>query len=239
MATGVAKDAGAQIEKATAKISNPIIACVQTALQSRYGGAIAQVFAQESQKNLEANAEQQPVKIDTSDLVASNAASISGLVLVVTRRVIGKVVQTVGTRIAGVVASEIVSAVAGIVGLALIAKDIYDAGDGVFPIIAERMKAEETKLVIKDEIGKTIQADIGQQVGQIAQETCGEALLGLARLQAEVQPPAFAQREEPDLRRIPEGPASRPARQARPDRRYPLRHRGREESSLSASPTDR
>jgi hypothetical protein len=41
MATGVARDAGTQIEKATAKVSNPIIACVQTALQSRYGGAIA------------------------------------------------------------------------------------------------------------------------------------------------------------------------------------------------------
>ncbi len=58
-----------------------------------------------------------------------------------------------------------------LVGLALIAKDIYDAGDGVFPVIAERMKSDETKLLIKDEIGKTIQTDISQQVGAIAQET--------------------------------------------------------------------
>jgi hypothetical protein len=171
MATGVARDAGTQIEKASGKISNPVIACVQTALQSRYGGAIAQVFAAESQKNLEASAEQQPVKIDTSDLVATNAGSISGMVLVVTRRIIAKVVQSVGARIAGVVASRIVSSVAGLVGLALIAKDIYDAGDGIFPIIAERMKADDTKLLIREEIGKTIQLDIGQQVGQIAQET--------------------------------------------------------------------
>ena len=171
VATGVARDAGARIEKATSRISNPVIACVQTALQSRYGGAIAAVFAQESEKNLESNAGQPPVKIDTSDLVASNAASISGMILVVTRRVIGKVVQSVGTRIAGVVASRIVSSVAGLVGLALIAKDVYDAGDGVFPIIAERMKSDETKLLIKDEIGKSIQTDISQQVGAIAQET--------------------------------------------------------------------
>ena len=171
VATGVARDVGAKIEKATSRISNPVIACVQTALQSRYGGAIAAVFAQESEKNLESNAGQPPVKIETSDLVASNAASISGMILVVTRRVIGKVVQSVGTRIAGVVASRIVSSVAGLVGLALIAKDIYDAGDGVFPIIAERMKSDETKLLIKDEIGKTIQTDISQQVGAIAQET--------------------------------------------------------------------
>ncbi len=171
VATGVAKDAGAQIEKATAKISNPIIACVQTALQSRYGNAIASVFAQESEKNLEANTGQAPVKIDTSDLALNNAASISGMVLIVTRRVIGQVVKSVGTRIAGIVASDIVASVAGLVGLALIAKNIYDAGDGVFPIIGEQMKSEETKVHVKEEIGTTIQNDISQQVGTIAEET--------------------------------------------------------------------
>ena len=171
VATGVAREAGDKIEKATARISNPIIACVQTALQSRYGNAIASVFAQESEKNLEANTGQAPVKIDTSTLALNNAASISGMVLIVTRRVIGQVVKSVGTRIAGIVASDIVSSVAGLVGLALIAKNIYDAGDGVFPIIAEQMKSDETKLHVKEEIGKTIQADISEQVGAIAQET--------------------------------------------------------------------
>jgi hypothetical protein len=171
LATGVAKDAGAQIEKATAKVSNPIIACVQTALQSRYGGAIAQVFAQESQKNLEAKAEQPAVKIGTSDLILNNAASISGIVLIVTRRVLAQIVESIGSRIAGIVASRIVSSVAGLIGLALIAKDIYDAGEGVFPIVSERMKSDETKTLIKGEIGKTIQADISQQTGAIAQET--------------------------------------------------------------------
>jgi hypothetical protein len=171
LATGVARDAGAQIEAATAKVSNPIVACVQTALQSRYGGAVAQVFVQESQRNLEARAEQPAVKIGATDLVLNNAGSISGIVLIVTRRIIASLVEGIGSRIAGVVASRIVSSVAGIVGLALIAKDIYDAGEGVFPIVAAQMKSDETKTVIKDEIGKTIQADITQQVGNIAQET--------------------------------------------------------------------
>jgi hypothetical protein len=178
MATGVAKDVGTQIERATSKVSNPIIACVQTALQSRYGGAIAQVFVQESQKNLEASADQPAVKIETSDLVANNAASISGLVLIVTRRVIAQIVESLGARIAGVVASRIVSAVAGLIGLALIAKDIYQAGAGVFPIIEERMKSDETKNLIKEEVGKTIQADIGQQIETIAQETAERLYAG-------------------------------------------------------------
>ena len=171
LATGVAKEAGGQIEAASAKVSNPIVACVQTALQSRYGGAVAQIFVQESQKNLEAHAEQPAVRIGTGDLVVGNAASISGIVLIVTRRILASIAENIGSRIAGVVASRIVSSVAGLIGLALIAKDIYEAGDGVFPVIAERMKSDETKTLIRDEIGKSIQADIAQQAGNIAQET--------------------------------------------------------------------
>lgn len=171
LATGVAKDAGAQIVAATAKVSNPIVTCVQTALQSKYGGAIAQVFAQESQRNLEARAGQPAVKIGTGDLVINNAASISGIVLIVTRRILASVVENIGSRIAGVVASRIVSSVAGLIGLALIAKDIYEAGEGVFPIISDHMKSDETKTLIKDEIGKSIQTDITQQTSNIAQET--------------------------------------------------------------------
>lgn len=170
MAKGVATDAGQQIERATQQVANPVITCVQTALQTRYGGAIAAVFAQESQKNLETD-KAGPVRIDTSDLVLNNTASISGIVLIVTRRVIARVVQSIGRRIAGVVASRIASLVATVVGVVLIAKDLYEAGDGVFPLIADRMKADETKQLIKDEIGKSIQSEITQQVGTIAQET--------------------------------------------------------------------
>ena len=90
------------------------------------------------------------------------------------------------------VASRIVSSVAGLIGLALIAKDIYEAGEGVFPIVADRMKSDETKTLIKDEIGKTIQADITQQAGTYRPGNRGADLFGLARLQAKIQAPAVA-----------------------------------------------
>ena len=171
LAAGVARDAGAQIEKTAAKISNPVLACVQTALQSRYGEAVAQVFAQESQKGLEAKAGQPAVKIGSSDLAVSNAGAIAGIVLIVTRRTVAVVAETIGKRIAGAVAGRIVSSVAGIVGVVLIAKDLYEAGAGVFPIVAERMKSDETKTLIKDEIGKSIRTDIVEQADVIARET--------------------------------------------------------------------
>jgi hypothetical protein len=171
IATGIAKEIGVRLEAAGARVSNPVLACVQTALQSRYGQAVAQVFAQESQRNLDVSAEEGRAKIQAGDLVLSNAASISGIVLIVTRRVIGRMVASMGRRIAGVVASRIVSSVTGLIGLALIAKDIYDAGDGVFPIIAERMKSDDAKNAIKAEIAKSIETDVTSQLADIAQET--------------------------------------------------------------------
>ena len=227
LAEGVAKDAGAQIEKATAKVSNPIIACVQTALQSRYGGAIAQVFAQESQRNLDTRAEQPAVKIQTSDLVLNNAGSISGIVLIVTRRVIAQIAESIGSRIAGIVASRIVSSVAGLVGLALIAKDVYDAGEGVFPIVAERMKSDETKALIKAEIGKTIQADITQQVGNIAEETADRIYAVWLDFKQKYNRLLSLSEKNAIFAEFLKRPAPRSIEQARPDRRHPIRQRGR------------
>lgn len=171
VASGIAADIGNRLESVTASVASPVLACVRTALQSRYGGAVAQVFEQESQRNLGVSAEEGQARIAPGDLILTNVASISGIVLIVTRRVIGRMVAGMGRRIAGVVASRIVSSIAGLVGLALIAKDIYDAGEGVFPIIAERMKADDTKALIKNEIATSIQSDVTQQLGTIAQET--------------------------------------------------------------------
>lgn len=169
LTSGIAGEIGKRLETATASVSGPVIACVQTALQSRYGGAIADVFQQESQRDFDAEAGR--ARIQPSDLILTNVASISGIILIVTRRVIGRMVAGMGRRIAGVVASRIVSSIAGLIGLALIAKDIYDAGEGVFPIIAERMKAEDTKTLIQEEIAKSIQAEVSGELATIARET--------------------------------------------------------------------
>jgi hypothetical protein len=80
-------------------------------------------------------------------------------------------VASIGRRIAGLVASRIISTFTGLIGLALIARDIYEASEGVFPLIAERMKSGEAKDLIKQELTKSIETDLGQQVGAIAEET--------------------------------------------------------------------
>ena len=171
LAQGVGTEFGSRIEKSSERISGPVIACVRTALQSRYGTAVAEVFSRETQDNLDIRTQVGATKIESSDLLLKNIGTISGIVLIVSRRVIARMVASIGRRIAGLVASRIISTFTGLIGLALIARDIYEASEGVFPLIAERMKSGEAKDLIKQELTKSIETDLGQQVGAIAEET--------------------------------------------------------------------
>ncbi len=171
LAQGVGADFGSRIEGSAAKVAGPVVACVRSALQSRYGGAVAEVFAHETETNLNVTPSIGAAKIDTGDLLLQNTGTISGIVLIVSRRIIARMVATIGRRVAGLVASRIISTFTGLIGFALIAKDVYDANEGVFPLIAERMKSDEAKDLIKQELTKSIQTDLQQQVSSIAEET--------------------------------------------------------------------
>jgi ABC-type transporter MlaC component len=162
---------GGRIEKSTEKVSGPVIGCVQKALQTRYGEALAQIFARETEQSIRVNPTGAVSKIDTADLALQGGATLSGIILVVTRQVIARMVTSIGTRIAGAVATRIVSTFTGIVGVALIVSDLYNAGDGVFPLIAERMKSAESKAVIKSEIARSLNTEVTQQLEPIGRET--------------------------------------------------------------------
>jgi hypothetical protein len=170
LATAVATDAGTQIEQATRKVSNPVLECVQAALRSRYGAAVAQAFTTDALAKIE-TAGTPGVSIGTKEFILQHPDAISGVLIIVTREIVAKIAQSIGSRIAGVIASRLVGLVASGIGVILIAKDVYEAGDGAFPVIAEQMKSDKTKAIIKDEIGKSLQADITTQAGAIAQQS--------------------------------------------------------------------
>jgi hypothetical protein len=171
LAQGVGKDFGDRLDAASSRVSGPVIACVRTALQSRYGGAVAQVFEQETQGKIDVNTLAAGAQIETSDLVLENVGTISGIVLIVSRRIIAQMVATIGRRVAGLVASRIISSFTGLVGLALIARDLYQASEGVFPLIEERMKSAEAKNLIKEELATSIETDLKAQIDTIGDET--------------------------------------------------------------------
>ena len=171
LAGSIGKDVGEKIETAADKIASPVIGCVQSALQTRYGAAVAQVFSQDTQDNLKVKSETAGARITSGDMMINTAPTVAGVALVVTRRIVGEMIASIGKRVAGMVATRIASSITGVIGFALIAVDVYEAGEGIFPTVAERMKSTDTKDLIKKEVAKSIENDVKVQTAAIGQET--------------------------------------------------------------------
>lgn len=171
LAQGVGKDFGAKVEKAAQALSAPIVACISTALQNRYGGAIAQAFTRETGAQFEVGTGAGVARFNAGDLAFERLGSISGIALIVSRSLVRRLAAALGRRMAGLLATRALSMLTGIGGLLLLAYDLSQAYDGVFPIIAERMKSDEAKDQIKQEITKSLSDELGQQIGKIAADT--------------------------------------------------------------------
>ncbi|MEJ2227330.1 MAG: hypothetical protein P8Y67_03650 [Alphaproteobacteria bacterium] len=171
IAVGVGKEFGMRIENAAGRVAEPLIACVRSALQTRYGSAVAEVFTKETEDDTKVSSQAGSTKISTTDLAIHGSGAITGIVLIVSRRVIARMAMNLGRRVAGAVATRLAATLVGLLGLALLINDLMEASEGVFPIIADRMKSDDAKNLIKEEIAKSIEADLRKQTGQIAAET--------------------------------------------------------------------
>ena len=171
LTSAIGEDIGGRLETAAAEASGPAVSCMRLALEARYGGAIAQSFVQQTEATLDVAAQSGTPVISTGDLVFQGSEAIGGLLLVMTRRMIARMVAQMGRRLAGAIATRIVSSFTGVIGLALIVKDLIDAGKGVFPLIEERMKSDESKKLIKTEIAESISGFVNDNIESISQET--------------------------------------------------------------------
>jgi len=171
LTTAIGEDIGGRLETAAAEASGPAIACMRLALEARYGSAIGQTFVDRTEQSLNIAARSGTADISTGDLVFEGSEAIGGLLLVMTRRMIARMVAQMGRRLAGAIATRIVSSFTGLIGLALIVKDIIEAGEGVFPLVEERMKSDESKKLIKTEIAETISSYVNDNIETISQET--------------------------------------------------------------------
>jgi len=171
LTSAIGEDIGTRLEAAAADASGPAVSCMQLALRARYGGAIAESFAQQTEQTLDTAAQTGEAPITTGDLVFEGGEAIGGLLLVMTRRMIARMVAQMGRRLAGAIATRIVSSFTGLIGLALIVKDVYEAGKGVFPLVEERMKSKESKKLIKTEIAESISSYVSKNIETISQQT--------------------------------------------------------------------
>jgi hypothetical protein len=171
LTTAIGEDIGTRLEDAAQQASNPAIACMRLALEARYGSAVSESFVQQTEQTLAVASQTGTPGISTGDLVFEGREAIGGLLLVMSRRLIARMVAQMGRRLAGAIATRIVSSFTGVIGLALIVKDLIDAGQGVFPLIEERMKSDESKQLIKTEIAESISSFVNENIESISRET--------------------------------------------------------------------
>ncbi len=171
LTTAIGEDIGTRLEDAAQQASNPAIACMRLALEARYGSAVSESFVQQTEQTLAVASQTGTPGISTGDLVFEGRQAIGGLLLVMSRRLIARMVAQMGRRLAGAIATRIVSSFTGVIGLALIVKDLIDAGQGVFPLIEERMKSDESKQLIKTEIAESISSFVNENIESISRET--------------------------------------------------------------------
>jgi hypothetical protein len=171
LAMRIGREVGKRIELATVDSARPASACIETFLGPRYGATIARIVATGAGKEYTIDASKGGAQISTGQVLAEGSEGIAGTVVLVVRRQLTNMAARIGQRIVGAVLSRVVSVVAGGIGLVLIAKDIWDFRHGVLPIIAEEMKAKETKEKVREELAKSIPEQIAESVKEIAAKT--------------------------------------------------------------------
>lgn len=171
LATGVGEQIGRSIELSTIDASGPAQRCVKAFLGPRYGTTVANAVEEDAGRAFAVNPESGGAQIGTRSVVLESAGGLTGAVVLLVRRQLGRMAQRLGQRMVGVVLGRIVSVAAGGVGLALIAKDIWDLRYGMLPIISSEMKSADTKEKVRAELARSIRAQIDAHMDDIAAQT--------------------------------------------------------------------
>jgi hypothetical protein len=176
MANGVGADIAKTIELATTDASEPALGCINAFLGPRYGQTIAGVVSIDAGREFSLDASKAAAPISTGSVVVQNSEGLAGAVVLLIRRQLAVMAGRVGQRLAGALLSRLVGMFAGGVGALLIAKDLYEAKDGVFPIVAREMKSAEGKEHVRAELARVISEQISEHTREIAQKTSERVL---------------------------------------------------------------
>jgi hypothetical protein len=168
LASGVAKEVGKSIEFASSDATVSLLQCLKAFVGPRYGNAVANALSGDASKGVVVNPGKGIGDVSAGSVLQKSTGGLAGATILIVRRQLANLAERVGQRIVGSVLSRLVSVVAGGVGLVLIAKDLWDFRNGVLPIIATEMKAPATKEKVREELAKTLSAQMNDHVMEIA-----------------------------------------------------------------------
>lgn len=160
-----------RIEKASDRIASPAFACLQSALRSRYGVLAARQFVRGAPEALKMKLAALGQPAPAAGAPASSTSTFLIVSLAMRQEILREITDTLIERIAGTVASRVAASVTGLLGLALAAFDLLRLGHGIFPIVAERMKSDEAKALVKKELARSLEAGVREKSQLIGEKT--------------------------------------------------------------------
>ncbi len=176
LVTGVGTDVGRTLELASTDAVAPALECVRTFLGDRYGTTVAGVVTADVEQDFGVKPKVGEATISSGSVMQHSSEGLAGAAILLVRRQLANMAARIGQRLAGTILSRLVSVAAGGVGLVLVAKDIWELRNGVLPIIADEMKSETTKGMVKDELAKTISEQISAHLNEIAAKSAERVL---------------------------------------------------------------
>ncbi len=171
LAGEVGREIGQAIVLTTADAAQPAQRCLKAYLGPRYGTTVARSVNRDAGAAFEIDPATSQATVTTGTVLLETSTGITGAVLLLVRRQMGRMAQRLGQRLVGSVLGRLVSAVAGGVGLVLIAKEFWDLRHGVLPIVAEEMKSEGSKDKVRAELAKSIKEQIAAHLDELAART--------------------------------------------------------------------
>ncbi|WP_072396487.1 hypothetical protein [Hyphomicrobium sp. CS1GBMeth3] len=168
LATGVGNEVGQTLELASQDAVGPSLECLRAFLGGRYGTTVARIVSGDVEHDFGVQTQAGRAAVSSGTVLQQSSQGIAGAAMILMRRQLANIAARVGQRLAGSILARLVSVAAGGVGLVLVAKDIWELRNGVLPIIAEEMKSDATKGLVKDELAKTIAEQINAHLNEIA-----------------------------------------------------------------------
>lgn len=176
LATGVGHEVGRTLELASQDAVGPSLECLRAFLGARYGSTVVAIVAGDVEHDFGVQGSAGRATVSSGTVIQQSSQGIAGAAMILMRRQLANIAARVGQRLAGSILARLVSVAAGGVGLVLVAKDIWELRNGVLPIVAEEMKSEATKTLVKDELASTIGEQISAHLAEIASKAADRVI---------------------------------------------------------------
>ncbi len=213
LSLAVADELAVEIQVMVDVSASSALLCVEEFIGASFSTTMAKVLEKQIRGRLASITIFPELEANFEEILKGDLGSIGGLGIIVTsqlskalaQKVAGGIVAKVVTRILGKAASAVVPVAGWVVGIVLILWDLWEAGKGALPQIEKDFKGGEVKTLIRDEISKSVDAELKANLPKLARTVADDMFKLWQAFLKEFDQVLEIARTNPDFRSILDG----------------------------------